>query len=86
MLCHVERSRDISVNKNADEASARNSQRFLDFARNDKNDCVIRNSVKPLHRIYESTVQHLAWRSHDKPLPIWISRVNVVGDIERYFC
>jgi hypothetical protein len=35
MSSGVETSR---FNKNADEASARNSQRFLDFARNDKND------------------------------------------------
>ena len=32
-------------NKNADEASARNSQRFLDFARNDKSDEVHLHSV-----------------------------------------
>jgi hypothetical protein len=73
-------------NKNADEASARNSQRFLDFARNDKNRIVIRDSVKPLHRIYDSTVQRFNLAQHDKTLPLWISRINVVGDIERHFC
>src|SRR6476620_10618376 len=29
---------------------------------------------------------HSAVPFDDKPLPLWISRVNVVGDVERYFC
>src|SRR4030095_1193714 len=49
MSSGVETSR---FNKNADEASARNSQRFLDFARNDKN-----GEITALHRIDVSTFQ-----------------------------